>query len=81
MPVSQEFQDALSDLDAATNEVATVVDALRNQLKTSMTPEEVSNAKDTLSGVSARLRGIAKNPDDPVPPPPPEFQAALSRRR
>lgn len=68
--IPPELTDALNDLNAATNETATVVDGLRAKVKASMTPAEVQSVQDGLTAVSARLRGLAADPDNPAPPAP-----------
>lgn len=56
---------ALADLDAATNEVADELDALKNQLS-----EVDGTVADRITAAAARLRGLAADPDNPVPPAP-----------
>jgi hypothetical protein len=56
--------EALADLDAATNEVAAELEELRDLL---------SGADQALAGritaAATRLRGLAADPENPVPPP------------
>lgn len=69
--IPPELQQTLADLDQATNETATTVQGLRNQIKAQMTPAEVQQVQTGLDGVVQRLRGLAQDPDNPVPPPTP----------
>lgn len=60
-------ENALAELDAATNDVAAEIDELRGQVAS------VDQATaDRLGVVSARLRGLAADPEQPVPAPPTE---------
>lgn len=54
---------ALADLDAATNEVAAELDDLKAQL--SGADQAVA---DRITAAATRLRGLAADPDNPVPP-------------
>ena len=54
---------ALADLDAATNEVAAELDQLRGEL----TGADQAVA-DRISAAANRLRGLAADPENPVPP-------------
>lgn len=67
--IPPELTEALADLNAATNEVAATVDTLRAQIKNQMTPAEVQQVQQGLADVSGRLRGMAADPNNPVPPP------------
>jgi hypothetical protein len=52
----------LAAIDAETNNLATVVQGLRDQIKTSMTPAEVDAAKTKLDQIANQLKGIAAGP-------------------
>jgi hypothetical protein len=54
--------DALRDLDVATNEVAAEIDELRASIA-----NYDSATAERLDAVSARLRGLASDPENPVP--------------
>lgn len=58
-------EDALRDLDQATNDVAAEVDELRAQVANF---DQDTAAK--LGVVAERLRGLAADPSQPVPPAP-----------
>jgi hypothetical protein len=62
-------ENAIADLNAATNEVAAELDELRNQLAST----DQATA-DQLGQVAARLRGLAADPENPVPDPPADPQ-------
>lgn len=67
--VSPELTAALEDLKLAAGEIATYVDALKTQVKTSMTPAEVDALKADLTTLAANLRDIQKDPVNPPDPP------------
>jgi len=67
-----KMDDVLNDIDAATNEIAAVVDGLRNDIKMGMTQAEVDAARAKGTGIVTRLKSIAADPNNPVPTPPPE---------
>lgn len=54
---------ALAELDAATNEVAADLDALEAQIA-----GLDADAASKISAAAARLRGLAADPEQPVPP-------------
>ena len=71
MPIPQALTDALNQIDADTNALATVVTDLRAKISTSMTQADVDAVQAKLADVATRLEGIAKDPAAPVPPGPP----------
>jgi len=68
--VPPEFIEGLAEINAATNEVAAAMEAEREKTKTAMTPQEVADHKAALTSLANRLRGIAADPNNPVPPTP-----------
>jgi hypothetical protein len=56
------FADELAALDAATNDIATELESLRDQIAASD-----ANAAAQLDPLVQRLRSLASNPDNPVP--------------
>lgn len=69
--VSQELTDALTDMNLAVDETAVYIDGLVNQVKQSMTPQEVADYKASMGVATARLRALRVDPNNPQPPPPP----------
>jgi uncharacterized coiled-coil protein SlyX len=59
--------DALADLNDATNDIATELDDLRGEL----TGADAAVA-DRITAAAERLRGLAADPENPVPEPTPE---------
>lgn len=59
-------ETALADLDVATNEIATELDDLRGQI--SSTDAALA---DRIGAAAERLRGLAADPENPVPAPEP----------
>jgi uncharacterized coiled-coil protein SlyX len=55
-------ETALADLDQATNEIADELDELRNQLT-----ETDATVASQIGAAAARLRGLAADPENPVP--------------
>lgn len=60
-------ENALVELDSATNEVAAEIDELRGEVA-----KFDEATAERLGVVSARLRGLAADPETPVPAPPVE---------
>ena len=67
MAASKELKDLCREIDTATDAVAVILTDLRDRVKTSMTQAEVDEIKAELSARVEELKGIAKNPDEPVP--------------
>lgn len=67
MAIHPDLLHALEDIDTATNEVAAEIDELRQQVKIGMTAEDVEAVHARLHGQAERLRGVAKDPENPVP--------------
>ncbi len=66
--IPQQFTDAMTAINTATNEVATEVARLRDQVNTGMTQAEVDAFSAEMLAVVERLKGIAADPGNPVPP-------------
>lgn len=62
-----QLSDALVELDEATNAVAARLEALANQLD-----EFDLNASNAVRAEATRLRSLAADPENPVPPVEPE---------
>lgn len=58
-----KMEELLTRLDSATNEIAADLQALRDQLKDSTTPEQ----KTKLESLITRLEGLGQDPENPVP--------------
>lgn len=69
--VPPEMTDAIKRIDAATDAIALELRQLRDQVKTGMTPQEVEAMKAKLLDMAAKAEGIAADPADLVPAPPP----------
>jgi response regulator RpfG family c-di-GMP phosphodiesterase len=72
-----EVTDALADLNDATNEVAGELDAAAAKIQeltdviAGNDPESAAKVAEALAGIGAaatRLRGLAEDPENPVPP-------------
>lgn len=68
--VPQELTDALARINTETDNLAVTVTALRDQIKTTMTTQEVADVTSGLNAVADRLKGIGADPSEPVPPGP-----------
>lgn len=66
--IPQNLQDSLNGLNDATNELATVMADLRSKISTSMSQADVDAVTATLTQVEGRLKGLAADPGNPVPP-------------
>lgn len=63
------FEAALSKIDAATTDIASDLQALRDQIAGGgLSPEVEDAVLAKLDAAAARLEGIAADPADPVPP-------------
>jgi predicted transcriptional regulator len=67
MAASDEIKSLCKEIDDATDAVAVVLTDLRDKIKTSMTQVEVDAIKTELTARVEELKGLAKNPDEPVP--------------
>lgn len=76
--IPQVLIDALDRLNTETNNIAAVVQSLRDRISTAMTQEDVDAVQNTIDAVVNRLQGIAADPNQPIPVDPPP--AALRRR-
>jgi outer membrane murein-binding lipoprotein Lpp len=71
MPSKADFDAVMDEIDTETNNLAAVVDGLRNEVKAGMTPAEESSVKDRMANLRDRLKTIGADPDNPVPNPTP----------
>ena len=70
MATVQQFEAALSRIDAATTQAAAVIRQLRDDIASSgMTGTDEGNVLGRLEGVAASLEAMAQSPTDPVPVP------------
>lgn len=77
MAKQQEIDDALEELNNATNSAAAVLDDVRSRLTAALADAGVSaGAEDAalmkLAEVSKSLRAMARDPENPVPEPVPD---------
>lgn len=70
MALAEEIRALLAKIDAATNAVAERIAQLKAQIKNSLTDAEVADIQSQLTAAEARLRAVAADPDNPVPPAP-----------
>jgi hypothetical protein len=68
MAIHPDLLHALEDIDAATNDVAQEVDDLRSAVSVGMSAEDVEAVHARMHAQAEKLRGIAKDPEAPVPP-------------
>lgn len=64
-----EISELLSAMDAATNEIASDIDALREQVAGGLTPEQATDVTAKLDAMKSRLVALGQDPEDPVPAP------------
>lgn len=67
MALSQDIKDLAKKIDDATTAVANRLDALSNQIKNSMTDQEVADVKASLQAEVDRLTVLGQDPNNPVP--------------
>jgi hypothetical protein len=68
MAVNQQTRDVLARIDKSTSDLADRIKAALAQISTGMTADEVAAVNAELGGVADHLDGMAKDPDNPVPP-------------
>jgi hypothetical protein len=61
------LNEVISQIDLATNNLATRVRAIQDRLASGMSSEDVAAAQTELAAIAARLDGIAADPEQPVP--------------
>jgi hypothetical protein len=67
--IMERFETVLSEIDTATTEIAAELTALRDQLAAGgLTPEQEAEVLTKLEAAATRLKGIAADPEAPVPP-------------
>jgi hypothetical protein len=66
--ISQELKDAMAELDTETTAIGNRIADLSGQITTAMTPDEVKQVVDQLNSESSRLKTLASDPNNPVPP-------------
>lgn len=66
--INQQTRDILVRIDKATNDLAARITAALAKINTGMTEEEVAQINSELSAVVDHLDGMAKDPENPVPP-------------
>ncbi len=71
MALPADVQSKFDEIDVATTALGTEVTRLRDLVHTGMTAADVATVKDKLTAVATALNGIAADPDNPVPVPPP----------
>jgi hypothetical protein len=67
--IPQALTDAMNEIDTETNNLSRVVEDLRGRVKTDMSPQEVDGVTQALGVVANRLKGIAADPNNPIPNP------------
>lgn len=67
--IMADLNQAIADLNDATNSIADRVTALSAQLAGNMTPAQVADAQTQLEAIATRLKGLAADPANPVPAP------------
>ncbi len=70
MSVSKDLKDLTAKFDAATDEIAADLVALKSQIKNSMTDEELADVKATIQAKIDRLTVLGQDDSNPVPPTP-----------
>ncbi len=70
MSAAADISKVLNDIDTATNDVAAKIQALLDRLAAgSLTPAELENILAMGAVEVARLKGLAADPNNPVPSP------------
>lgn len=71
MARTQEFTDLVTRLDAATNELASDLQALRDQIANGLSQTDTDAVLATLDSKIATLEALGADPNNPVPTPAP----------
>ncbi len=70
MTVAGDIQNLITQIDEATNEVASDLQALRDQLANGVSAEDAASIQARLDAAATRLRVLGADPENPVPAPP-----------
>lgn len=68
MAKMDEFNAKMGQIDEATNEIASDLEALRNDVANGLSADQTATALSTLDAKIARLRQLGADPENPVPP-------------
>lgn len=74
MALADDLKAGLKKLDEETTAIAALITKLGSSVKNSMTDQEVADIQTGLSTLSDRLTSLAADPNNPVPPPPPQLK-------
>lgn len=80
MSAADDIKILVTDLNAATNEVAARIQVLTDQLAAGGTPQELADIKAALAAEIARLKALGQDPNNPVPVVPPALAAMRAKR-
>jgi len=69
MALSQDLKDLVAQIDTATNQVASRIDALTAKITNSLSDSEVADIKAGLKAEVDKLTALGANPANPVPTP------------
>lgn len=67
MSKMSEFNEKMEAMDAATNEIASDLQALRDQIAGGLSADDATAALATLDAKIARLQQLGADPENPVP--------------
>lgn len=81
MALADDLKKSIADLDAETTAIGTLITSLAGRIKNTMTDQEVTDIKAALTAEGARLTTLAVDPTNPVPPAPPQLQAARAKAK
>jgi len=68
MAVSTETKAVLARIEQATSDLGVRVAAIQSQIGTGMTDADVAAVNSELGDIASKLDGMAKNPEQPLPP-------------
>jgi len=66
--VSQQTKDVLVRIETATTDLGVRVRAIQAKVGTGMTDAEVAEVNSELGAIAGNLEGMAKDPEQPIPP-------------
>lgn len=66
--VNADTKAAMTRIETATTDLGTRITALTAKIGTGMTDQDVADVNTELGSIAANLEGMAKDPENPVPP-------------
>ncbi len=79
MALADDLKAGIQKLNDETDAIAALITSLAGRIKNNLSDQEVADIKAALQGEADRLTTLAVDPTNPVPPVPPQLQAARAK--